>query len=109
MTEYYRCQDIVVRFEVYKDGAKVIPGSASVLVYDPDQEYIGKDGAKITYTEVMYVLEGSKVTKVGEYTFIFRVGIEQLGDYTHVVKADVQDLPVPIEDEVTYDSYPLGV
>ncbi len=97
MAEYYQYRDAVIRFDVFKDGDDVTPGSASVLIYDPDKEYLGKDTAKIVGNEVRYVLKGDKVEKVGKYTFIFKVGIKQLGDYTHIVKVNVQKLPVPVK------------
>ena len=95
MTEYYQNRDVVIRFDVFEDGDDVTPVSASVLIYGPDKEYIGKDPAKIEGSEVRFILKGKKVEKVGEYTFIFRVTIRKLGDYTHIVKVKVQKLPVP--------------
>ena len=97
MAEYYQYSDIVIRFDVFQDGDDVTPSRASVLIYDPDKEYLGKDTAQIKGNEVRYILKGNKVEKVGKYTFIFKVGIKQLGDYTHIVWVNVQKLPVPIK------------
>ena len=99
MTEYYQNRDAVVRFDVFVDGDPVTPISASVLSYDPDKEYISKDGASIKGSEVRYILKGNKVEKVGKYTFIFKVKIRELGDYTHVVNAEVKKLPVPDKEK----------
>jgi len=99
MTEYYQNRDIVTRFDVFEDGDDVTPVSASVLIYGPDKEYIGKEAAKIEGNEVRHILKGSKVKEVGKYTFIFKVTIKKLGDYTHIVKANVQKLPIPIKGE----------
>lgn len=95
MAEYYTKQDIVVRFDVYKDGEKSMPDNATVLIYDPDKVYIGKEQADILGEEVRYILAGEMVEKAGTYTFIFNVAVSGLGDYTHIVKAEVEELPVP--------------
>lgn len=97
MSEYYQYRDVVIRFDVFKDGDDVTPVNASVLIYDPDKEYIGKEPARIEGSEVRFILKGKKVEKVGEYTFIFKVSIRKLGDYTHIVKVKVQKLPVPVK------------
>lgn len=97
MTEYYQYSDIVIRFDVFKDGDDTTPSSASVLIYDPDKEYLGKDTAKIVGNEVRYILKGNKVEKIKNYTFVFKVRIKELGDYTHIVKVSVQKLPVPVK------------
>ena len=97
MTEYYQYRDVTIRFDVFKDGADVTPGNASVLIYDPDKAYLGKDTAKIMGNEVRFILKGNKVEKVGSYYFIFNVKIKQLGDYTHRVKVNTQKLPVPVK------------
>ena len=99
MTEYYEHSDIVIRFDVFKDGEEYTPSRAFVLIYDPDSEYLNDDAATIEGNEVRYILGGDRVEKTGDYTFIFKVRIDQLGNYTHVVKADVQELPVPVERE----------
>ena len=96
MAKYYQYRDITIRFDVFKDGKKVTPGNASVLVYDPDKEYLGKESARVVGNEVRYVLRGKEVVKIGKYTFVFKVRIRQLGDYTHIVEVDVQKLPVPV-------------
>ena len=95
--EYYQHSDIVIRFDVFKDGGKEIPSDAWVLVYDPDKEYLKKDKATIKGNEVRYILKGKDVEKIGKYTFVFRVRIRQLGNYTHIVKVTSQKLPVPVE------------
>lgn len=99
MTEYYQKRDLVTRFDVFEDGDDVTPVSASVLIYGPDKEYIGKEPAQIKGNEVRHILKGSKVKEVGKYTLIFKVNIKKLGDYTHVVKANVQKLPIPVKGE----------
>ena len=95
MSEYYQNRDVVIRFDVFKDGDEVTPIKSSVLIYDPDKAYIKKDTAKIKGSEVRYILKGNKVEKIGKYTFIFKVAIRELGDYTHIVKVNVEKLPVP--------------
>ena len=97
MSEYYQSRDVVIRFDVFKDGDPVTPISASVLTYDPDKEFLGKDTAKIEGNEVRYVLKGKRVEKVGKYTQIYKIAIRKLGDYTHVVVFTVKKLPVPIK------------
>jgi len=96
--ENYQFQDIVIRFDVFKDGESATPLQAKVIAYDPDKEYILTDFALIKGNEVRYVLDGREVTKIGKYTFVFKARIRELGDYTHIVKMDVKELPVPILD-----------
>lgn len=97
MAEYYQYRDVLIRFDVFKDGRDVTPTDASVEVYDPDEKFVGRDVARVDGSEVSYVLEGGKVEKIGEYIFVFEVGIRQLGDYTHVVNAPVKEFPVKTE------------
>jgi len=98
MAEFYESQDIPIRFDVFKDGQNTTPGFASVVVYDPDKEYILKENAKVSGSEVRYVLKGKNVEKIGKYIFVFKVRVKELGDYTHIVEAKVQKLPVPIRE-----------
>ena len=97
MAEYYQNRDVVVRFDVFEDGDPVTPISASVLTYDPDKVFLGKDTARIEGNEVFYVLKGKKVKEIGKYTQIYKIAIRKLGDYTHVVDFTVKKLPVPIK------------
>lgn len=97
MTEYYQNRDIVIRFDVFEDGDEVTPRRASVLIYDPNKVFLGEDAAKIRGSEVRYILKGENVHFVGEYIFIFKVSIRELGDYTHIVNVNVEKLPVPIK------------
>lgn len=99
MSEYYQHRDVVIRFDVFKDGDEITPGRASVLTYDPDKVYLGKDTAQIKGSEVRHILKGNKVEKIGKYTFVFNVRIKQLGDYTHIVNVHVQKLPVPAKKQ----------
>lgn len=98
MAENYQYQDIIIRFDVYKDGEETRPEIASVVVYDPDRKYTGRHYANIVGSEVRYILQGTEVQKVGRYIFVFQVKVEGLGDYTHVVKVNVESLPIPIEE-----------
>ena len=92
--EYYQSKDIVLRYDVYKDGDTIHPSSSIVKVYDPDKQFIGHARSKTVGSEVRCKLDGKKVEKVGKYTFIFDVTIRDLGDYTHIVKVDVKKLPI---------------
>ena len=103
MSEYYQYRDIVVRFDVFQDGDDVIPTGASVLIYDTDHKYLGEDTATIEGSEVRYVLDGKNVEEIGEYAFVFNVNIGGLGDYTHIVRVNAQELPVPVSDEFDGD------
>lgn len=94
MAEYYQHRDIIIRFDVFEDGDEITPRKASVLIYDPDKDYIGQDFATIKGSEVRYILVGKKVKKIGIYSFVFKVRVRGLGDYTHVVKVTTKKLPV---------------
>ena len=100
MAEYYEFQDVVVRFDVFEDGEDITPRKASVLIYGPDKEYLGKDVATVLEHEVRYILTGNNVVKTGQYTFVFKVSIYGLGDYTHIVRIDVEELPVPVPEQL---------
>ncbi len=95
MDEYYQHSDIVIRFDVFKDGKKSTPISALVHIYIPDKDYLGTDKATVDGNEVRYILKGVHVERVGEYIFVCKVRIKELGVYTHIVNVDVKKLPVP--------------
>jgi len=97
MAEYYRYKDVAVRFDVFKDGELTTPDQAAVLIYDPDRLFLGRFPADIADGEVRYVLNGEDVEQTGTYKFVFEVKVSGLGDYTHVVNAEVEESPVPTE------------
>jgi len=87
--KYYQHEDIFVRFDVLKDGEPTKPNTVTVVVYDPDKEFLTREIPDIVDTEVSFMLAGEMVEKVGGYTFVFKVGIMGFGTYNHVVKIDV--------------------
>ena len=99
MTEFYKGKDIITRFDVFEDGKEKSPEGGYVVIYDPDNEYIARDNIEIIGSEVRHILEGQYVNKVGTYTFVFTMRMRGLGEYTHVVKAYVESLPVMEEEQ----------
>lgn len=97
--EFYREHDIIVRFDVFVDGEEFTPERGFVDIYDPDGQYMKRGFVGISGSEVRYTLEGEQVTKVGTYIFVFQTNVEGLGEFPHVVKREVKELPVPTEEE----------
>ena len=97
MTEYYQYRDVVVNFDVTKDGEDTTPQRALVSVFDPDKKDIKRDRAKVKGNEVSYNLKGKEVEKVGKYTFMFDVKITGFGVATHKVEAVTKKSPVPVK------------
>lgn len=97
MSEYYQGHDVIIRFDVLKDGDEVSPSQAVVSVYDEDKKFIVQDTARVEGNEVSYLLNGDKVEKAGGYVFVFEVTIRGLGDYTHVVNIEVSEAPEEVQ------------
>lgn len=95
MAEFYQYKDIVVRFDVFKDGQYEHPTSARLAIYDPNKNFIKNDVPKIIGSEVKYILKGDLVEEVGTYIFVFNVTIRGMGEHTHIVKVKVKKLPIP--------------
>ena len=97
MTEFYQFRDIVIRFDVYKDGRPIRAIYARAAVYAPDNSFVGYATTKVVGNEVRCLLKGSKVEQAGKYVFDCKVRVKDFGEFTHIVEEDVKKSPVPIK------------
>ena len=96
--EYYQGKDVGIRFEVFKDGEEIRPGSAVVSIYRDKRQFVKQDVASVSGNEVKYILKGEDVQFAGKYIFVFDVAVRGMGNYTHVVDVEVKKLPVKLRN-----------
>ena len=117
MTAPYFVNDAIpLRFAVLDDGKPLYPTGATVTVFDPIGSVVFEGSAQVMKNEVSFKLPEDVATDSGEYTFVFKVRLFNLGPRTHTMKVKVNPLPTGNESmesageeqEQTEDSWDIA-
>lgn len=105
MTAPYFVNDAIpLRFAVLDEGKPLYPTGVTVSVFDPIGSIVFEGSAQIMKNEVSFKLPEDVATESGEYTFVFRVRLFNLGIRTHTMKVEVNPLPTSDEERPEGDT-----
>jgi len=92
--QHFTGNDLPVRFDILVDGKPIKPYSVTVDVYKPEVKFLFSELFRPKTSEVFYVLKKKNIDIKGQYVFVFNCRLAKYGMQSHVVKIDVEELPV---------------